>query len=1192
MSARQARTYTADQVIGALQAKGIPYKREGREIEADPHGTGHYPIKIAPHKGVYLDAATGVGGTISTLFRRLGTSAPVAAVAPVAREERADTTFAAQRVWSMAWTCTHAEDTPAGWDKGLNVGHKGVARIRLERQRDTVRTYVSARLGPVYVDHWMRQVRIGADGLMLTPMQSDGQLVGIQRTYLDAAGKKTERKMLGRHGVCRLSPPPGVVPHKLGEAVNALVLLGEGWESVAAAVQGTGWSGIVGYDAGGMVSWAKQQAAAAQGQPPEQLAATPTVGVLVDRDLGETGPKASARVVRILRQAGLKAVFLIPPAAEHGGPRGGPKGSDWGDYPQEGISAEVMITHLKLALLQGNDLMPPVIEGATSENERYADLMPVRKASAPRRIAQTMSVEVARARVKRECSRFFIAAKRWHAWQKRSPADRKNQQKPQPPMPSLGLEITTGTGKSSEFRALIQQFKDAGIPMVLVAKNKKAAEAYEAAGAFWRHGHEDVGDFSIPWHCPKMSLVGEVSENEHAVGPTICASAHCEHGNKRALRVARSPSPQVIRFFREFPELEETASESCWLDHLEDAQEQVVIVCTGQGFGPADLTAAAGARVVILDEGVEWTHSHLLELANLRGYLININRLLSQAAMDTQGNTRAAAEDAAELIDLLQEMQPILQQLAAALGKYCDTNGAAVDAPAEIVSLARAMENLADTHTQAWERPTWTRWTELVSAPLRAAHEIVTAAKNGALTIINGTLLAVYLHPAIAAAVGHHPVLVADATMHPSARAAILAADGEIVRVVAEQGLSWVCDPSRFRAAPQRDSRGHIDEAAIAEEVQGILDARIALRGAREIALIAQRPKAIRALAALTRTTTEALEALPRPELWELTISHGIGWWGWHDTAHDEFAERDLIMWDQPAIPRSILRQKWEEYRTMRIALGESPTDIPHWTDSWVPDEWVCVGDQDQQSRAALHTNPKIRAFIQALWDAHRLQWAGRARGVNHPGCTIYQMGGSPLAALADHGVAVRYARLDAKLTNAERKSRQHEESLRQYYAAANRLIGNGQEITRETLDQAARAIGADTGEIIRPAADKGFQCRGTNVTAPRHATFTEWSEMVMPLVPEHFSTSGQKGGEVKAARESVAKAAAKFGEEHIEAALDTAISLLKSATSVDACAGAAWEIIESDLGDVNVTAAWLVLEAIRRTDGLPPPWG
>lgn len=1187
MSALQRRpnTYTLDQVIQALESKGIPYQIAGRQINADLQGTGHHHIKITPHKGLYLDTSKGTGGTVAHLMRQIGAQ-PVSTTPHPAngghRSGSATTSEDAQRMWDAAWTCTHATDMPSGWDKGLNAWQKGTHRIEIERQRDTVREYLSARLGPDHLDHWSRQVRVGKNGLMLNPMQKSGQIVGIQRTFFDGAGQKSKRKMLGPQGTTFCPVPSGVNPRDLG--VGAVKLAGEGWETTASASQSAGWLGIACQYDGGLVNWATDQSLQAQSMTAEQIAQAPAVIILVDRDLSETGQKASAKAVKILRAAGLKAFYACPPSPENGGPKGGPKGSDWGDYPKEGISNEIMLAHLKLAIMSGEADMPEV----DVETARYTHLMPVRPSQSPRLLNPTMEKEQARATIDQAVTRFVRQAQQW-------------QQDPNKAPPTLGMEITTGLGKSTAIKEIIPMLQEKGIPTVIVAQDKNACQSFKEAGAFWRHGREDSEHgFKDAHHCPKMEEGMEVSEKEHFWGPTICSSGHCEHGNKRALVQAEEkgiePSQTVVRFFRERPELYDAASDHCWLDHMSTARERFVVTVTAQGFGPADMETADGQkRLIIIDESVQWTHSHKLGLSDLGGYLDGIDRLMPSLEKESQGQGEDAA-NAQTLLENLQLIQPLLQQVAQALGINCTTKKDWVDAPQELVALAKQIADISSIHTQAWEKPTWTRWTDLVAAPLRATAEIIQAAKDGSLSIRDGELLAVYPHPTIAQALGQHPNLIADATLDLVAKSSIQTHDGEILRIVADQGLEWICDPTRFRGAPQRDRHGKkIDENSMGIEVsdmQRAMDQH--KRPDKKIVIIAQKPKAIRLLSLVTGMDLDTLQTMNKKKLWNLSIEHGIGWWTWHHKAHDKWADCDLIIWDQPAIPREAIGEKWEEFRALRITNGENPSNIPHFTENladWIEKEWVNTGENDQQSRAGMHKNPEIRAFVQDLMDSARLQAAGRVRGVNYPNCRIYQMGGTPVAALPDHGIKVTYQRLTDKKTDAERKAQEHDASLYQFTQAASRVIAKGQSITRESLQAECRGNGTNG---VCPTVDKGLCGGGTNPqnpkTAPRADTYQQWFQQYAPLLAEHMQVNGRQA---KVIRESKV-AQIKFGQDMLKKALKSAESLFESACcNLSEAADAAWTVIETDANATqeDLVAARLVLVALGKTEGVPPPW-
>lgn len=1189
------KTYTMDQVIAALESTGIPYQVQGRQVNADLNGDGHHHLKITPHRGLWLDTSTGKGGTIAQLLRKIGAQQPLTTPHPAVGGQRPNSDKA-QQIWASGWTCTHPKDMPSSWDKGLPVAQKATVRARLEHQRDVIRDYLISRLGTDHLHHWIRQVRISPDGLMLCPMRKRGVIVGVQRVFFDTDGRKTNRKYVqssDTSGVGILPVPHGVMRSLIIRDVSRIMFVGEGWETVAATVQATGHPGLCTYSAGGLVKWAQNQADLAKNLTSEQISKTPVPIILADSDKSGTGQKAAAKAVRILRAAGLKAYYVIPPAPENGGPRGGNKGSDWGDYPREGWANEIMLAHLKLAVASGDTDMPQVDEESTKSY--YTHLMPVRPAQRPRSLNKTIGNEQSREIISKALARFVLQAQQWQQWQ-------QDQKGSEPAIPTLGMEITTGLGKSTAIKKIINELQVRCIPTVIVAQDKNACESFEKAGAFWRHGREDSENgFLDDWHCPKMDLGQEISSKEHFWGPTICSSGHCEHGNKRALILAEGkgiePSATVLHFFRERPELLDTASDHCWLDHLSTARDRFVIVVTAQGFGLADMETVDGQkRLIIIDESVEWTHSHKLGLTNLRGYIDGIDRLVPSLEQESQGQGEDA-EDAMTLLKNLLLIKPLLQQAAKALGIHCTTKQNWIDAPTELVALAKQIGDISSIHTQAWERPTWNRWTDLVDAPLRATAEIIQGAKGGSLSIRDGELLAVYPHPTIAQALGQHPFLLADATLDLVAKSTILANDGEILRIVADQHLDWICDPTRFRGAPQRDHRGHIDEKQISLEVH---EMKVVLeqlkRPKKNIAIIAQKPKAIRLLAVVTGMDTSALKELNKKKLWHLAIQHGIGWWNWHHKAHDDWAGCDLIIWDQPAIPRSVIGEKWEEFRALRIANGENQASIPHFTEDladWIQNVWLNTGDQDQQSRSGLHKSLEIREFIQDVMDAARLQAAGRVRGVNHTHttCRIYQLGGTPVAALPNHRIKVTYQRLTAQKTDAERKEQEHNFSLHQLTQSAGRVISKGQAITRESLQAACRGNGTDG---VCPTVDKDLYDGETNPqspkTAPRSDTYQEWFQQFAPLLADHMQVNGRQAKTIR----ELKSAQLKFGAAVLKEALNIAESLFESAAcNTGEAAEMAWQVIENDAHatDSDLVAARLVLVALGETEGLPPPW-
>lgn len=1200
------KTYSIEAICEALSQAGIPYEREGRQINADVDHTGHHSYKITPSKGLFIEVHTNKGGTISALLRRLKIQVAAAPSHPAEgghdgdTKKDKDTQKKALDMWGAGWTPTHLTDMPAGWDKkARNVWDKGYLRKKHEEERDAAIRYLTSRLGPEHLIHWLRHIRVGRDTdtgkiIMMVPMKHDDVVVGIQRVFLTPDGEKTKRMMLGigKGSTYLLRPPAGVPLMKLGDHSGGKVEC-EGFETVAALVQASGWPGVTTFSDGGLINSAKKAAAKAHGKTKEQLESHVVI-VGADSDESGAGQKAAAEAVRTLRAAGLKAIYAIPPSPENGGPKGGPKGSDWGDYPREGFTADQVRAHLALSIAQGDAELAKVPEerqAAWQDSSVVRSLSAVRPAQNPRPLVKTMTVEIGRKALNRIFDKFVEQAKAWQNGERLTP-------------PRLGAEITFGMGKSHVLKRLIARLKSEGIKTVFVVKDTNEAQAYQAAGACWRHGREDMSDhggFLVPQHCPKLALGGDLRESEHTPAAVLCGAGHCEHGNARALRIAAErgacPPEHAVTFFQRFPHLRNTASDHCWLDHQAESQHHTVVVVTAQGFGPQDTIWVYGdervPRVIIVDEGVSFAHSQFANLDRLSEWLRAIEDL------------RKKKRDAGASTDDLDKLHLAFESIAQELGKAANTGGGYIDCPTiteniRALGFGKAYRAEADGAAGRWELPRWEQWITLLDAPLRAAREIAEATEHGTLSIRDGKLFLVYRNP-IADLIGSHATLIADATLSPTAKAMITHLEGEIYRVIGKQQIDLTVDPARFNPAPRRDRLGRIDEADLAPQIEDAHQTLMSWRaeyGGKTYILL-QKPKALRLLAKVTGMTLEQIAAMPRNQLWDLTIREGIGWWGWHDKAHNEWAGWHHITFDQPAIPRDVMGQQWEEHRALLVSMGvDGARDLPRYLgdgeDHWTQGQWTCTGKDDQQSRAGMYAEPTVQRFFQTMMDAPRMQGQGRSRALNS-GTTIHALvcGGWPLAAAPDHGLTVAYKRVVGRVADAERKANEHEAALLQFDQAASRLVARGEAITREALKAECKATGTDGFGFV-PRSKEASRHGGTNPqsTAPRAATYSDWLQRIAKIAPElyrHMVENGRGAAVVRAIKSSLDA----YGKTAAKVAIEVTDGLLKQGL------GAAWEALdemESRAAETDVLPEYsaivrVLAAALGADEGGVVPW-
>ena len=1173
----RTRTFTTEQVAHALESKGVPFQIEGRQVNADLSGSGHHHIKISPHKGLYLDSQTGKGGTIAALLRQIHAEVPAGVNAPVHHpanggNSSGSTSHATQRLWGAAWTCTYAQDMPASWDKGLNTAQKGTRRVAIERQRDIMLAYLTARLGPDHLDHWSRQVRISDDGLMLTPMHKSGQIVGIQRTYFDQNGQKSERKMLGQHGVQVLTPPAGVQPHDLG--IGKAMLLGEGWETTAAAVQAAGWSGIVGYDAGGMIKWATEQSLQAQSMAQDQIAQAPAVVVLVDRDVSETGQQASAKAVKILRAAGLKAFYAIPSAPEHGGPKGGPKGSDWGDHPREGLSSEVLAAHLALAIAHGDQEMPEVDDPGMvlSKPVQIRAWRPAKNPQTPALAGPTCEV---RAGLQTALQHTVSAYLEWL------------NDKDKPFFPVLMMP-TTGTGKSTAAKALTRHtgLRLEGRVCVFVPDHDQAGE-YEQEGFFHFWGRNPNPD--SPAYCPNHATAQEAMDKGHISQAEVCLQCsngfawqvdYYTDGRGQTTKAAPEKAAKAKSILSSRGLDWRKVTPCVWQSHLRDALAAQFVVAASGSYSHS-LTRDS---LCIFDEHFEPGKGVNITLQDIDHWSRRNQNIIEYLGKGEDAAALARHQQAGEFF------KAVAQAMAGWVGKTGSIN---VD-PALLESiqgiLEAAKKSMKDEVDLAgWETLKFNAAGEMSDNPLRAAHAIAESLQFGDGFVNNGELIVAHSLPVMERLASGQPTVIMDATPDPVIVDVVQAQGGQIVNAIAHQNVRIVRYPTRFwgltplnikRSGAERRDREIQKYEAIMKHYEG-------------------------AAYLFHKKAADAID--PEDE------NPMLGHWGRHHRAHNTWTGKPLVIVGSFFPPMEAWRAEYQRSRIAALSAGANPQNWPAWQDGMpaVSDEWVCEGDTDVQCRLPLPADSHIRGWLLSRVTSETVQAIGRARGANsETAIDIHIYGGVPLHGLWQHGLSVASYEGDPEClgqTKAEHMEDMQEErdaSLAKVDVLAARAISKGQTVTRATLESEAMAMAATGTDGQQSPAVTGLCQGGYNIhttpaqrestprqifTMPHERVVQEWFATRAPILSQHLSTTGRNARVIKAAQE----AAQRFGEEMVKEALQMADLLFKSTGGdADRLAGIAWDTIEyGDASDAELVAARLVLVALGETEGVPPPW-
>ena len=615
------------------------------------------------------------------------------------------------------------------------------------------------------------------------------------------------------------------------------------------------------------------------------------------------------------------------------------------------------------------------------------------------------------------------------------------------------FQITVGVGKTTILKQMFEYTKRNGLVISVVAKDKQQCAAYEQAGGFWRHGRENVaGGFSAetPWHCAKVGPDGPIVRltlREHRLA-AMCKSGHCENGNKMMLEKAHErgvePGENIIRFFKEQPDM--LAVHPCmWFDHNDESKRHAVRVMTSAGLSPSDLVKADGTDIdaLCVDEAAQWSHSQMLGVPEIRVYLESLQELLKKRPETEE----ALAVPVAVFQDLARKLGE--QAATGAKGAYCPINF-------DIKDIANQLKKSLDEEGMApWEKPRWEKWLDLVRTPLRALTAIRDGIKAGSLSIVDGQLHVTYLHPVLSVAMKKKiPILIMDATLDQTARGFV---PGERVhRIVAEPNLAWKIDPRWFKSARSDDE--YLDKESA--QVFALRNKQQSVTG-RKSFIIARKTLAMHMLQLVTQLDDDELWNMNHDELWELSIEHRIGWWGWHEAAHDEWNGCNGILWGQIPTPDEIRLQNYMDHRAALLQIKcDGAKALPLANNEWADGAMVRTGDCLQQSKGRLPIQPEVRDWLLSTISGEKIQAAGRARATGKDYVTqIWQVGGLPPMGLSEHGIRPVYERLVDGLSREEVAALQSAKRHDLITEAAALVIASGSSISRDRVREFATTI-------------------------------------------------------------------------------------------------------------------------------------
>lgn len=1047
-------------LISVFNDKDIPYEVVGSQINADIDGTGHKSYKITPHKGVYYNAATGKGGMISWLLRKIlkgEIKVNVSNPPPQDENEKRMRQFAVSK-WRNGFRFSGKEHTP------------NLASPIAIAARDTAHKYLVSRLGEKYADHWLNQVRLeaGPDGqvVMLLPMLDGAMDVcGVQRTFLDACGNKINRKMLGKKGWTILKPPAGIECYKIyGE--GGQVVVGEGFETVASVVQESGAIGICAHDAGGLRKVAEAIVMSKNPDAPYSYI------FLADRDVSETGIKASTEAVNILRSHGFTATAALPMTTDRGGPVGGEKGSDWNDYTKERL-AHAIVPHLQIAASEF-ELLSRHVKVAT-------DFVAWKESDQPAPEIVTAPVNEVRHKLLGDVVDVVGNYMEWVSKPK------KGRGKFAPAL----FEVTPGVGKSQIIKELPGLYKnDPFLRVAVGVQTHEQADEYEANGYFHFYGRKPESAGIQEATCYAYEDVEKIQATNHFAQPDLCVK--CPYGFKWALEDAKSKieagcddyEAQMARYRNSITKLvdmgiDHSTIKPCrWQQHLRDAVEAQFLVLTHGSYSHS----LVGDALYFTDEAFDASKKLAVTLEDLSGWAERIRELVRSADDELKEKLEDAAQFVAELSRQLCEW--------AGAGKT-----GSVEIDHDLVAAIKALlEIVGRAETAPWERLGFNTDGSLRDNPLRAAADLAGAlGVTETAYVERGVLRVTAILPIVERICKGLPTAFMDATASQLIKDVVMSNGGTVYRNVATQNLKAARYPQRFMGlTPLSEER--VGEERVGSEIDDVYRRMIFDLFPDDAFIIHKR--------AWDQLTDDEKK---RP---------GLGYWGKDHRAQNWMTGMNLNIVGSFYPPQAAWREMYLADRFVALSAGCDKEAWPAWPDDMEMEEgvWVDEGGTLVQSRMPLPSDLRIRDWLLRRITAETVQAIGRARGANSDHTIEVRIfGGVPLVGLHEYGIKVdSYESNPPELGGRSVQQANHDRHVESVYrlnGAAARIVADGGKITRG-------AMAAEIGEMEE---DHLYELGEVIYTKPVQkdlsgGAYRQWLEYIKEAAPALFESMERRG--------------------------------------------------------------------------------
>ncbi len=597
---------------------------------------------------------------------------------------------------------------------------------------------------------------------------------------------------------------------------------------------------------------------------------------------------------------------------------------------------------------------------------------------------------------------------------------------------ALGIQITTGVGKSSAAADLAARAEALGVPMLILTQTIALADDYvsriRSAGGrdvmpyVSRQSPEAVAtDPSLtPWLCHKLTDVRAAGDQNHRPAHSVCRE--CPHGRKSEYHCGQQEREQrALKWFRA-KGLDPSDYTPCSFlyDGLRTVKDARVIVAPAAAFSEAlaywiSPDGKKIQRLLIVDEAISPGRLVTVRMRDCEAWIKRMRELRAEAqrragesvihgaALDSDGSTWWA-----RIVEVAGIGERVFRRLGAALA-----DGAAAIDTTDLAALLRDARRADAIHSgvAAWERVIYDAQHDRYGVPLRALSALV---KSGGAGLLRRLPTAVECHepsPVLEWAERRGSTVFMDATLPSWLRASIHAWGGRTVGVIARQNIivERITGHSYPRGRPALSGYR-------AEAVAALRDVReAAMQGARSggaWACIVHQSWLVYGGAVEYRTDDARRKSeIAAAEAAAIAAATGcaVGWWGAHDRGIDYWRGRNLRLFGLPLLGLDAASEgggsmaaAWALERAAAITAGCDDSDWP-----------AEIGRLEPVSGGPpLPADPRVRGWLIGRYAADLVQAIGRARGVNSDRAIRVELwGGAATAemdeALAAHGIGI-----------------------------------------------------------------------------------------------------------------------------------------------------------------------------------------